>query len=184
MICTVKELQQLGYQIKIRHERQFSFKQLKLTVPRPFIATNGEVKFDDKNVIQSLIVNFQKKVSKLQETVLQVQEDIATYLNKDAGKKSRIEAIGRLFGRDPNFGATTVSIYFQEEFIATGQSAINLNVECNTDGTYDIFSRRYGLKNALEKALKTAHLDKKINLANLIQEIVKLRQEAESTVIV
>lgn len=163
---TVKELRQLGYRVKIKHQRHFRLRNLYLK--KDIYATTGQIRFDDDKVISDIVREAYNKVTELQRMMI-------VYLDGTMSKKEdRIKAITKIFDLDNNDGLTTVDIIENDVIIGTGYSKVNGKPDEQTHKR-DVFSRHTGVYQALDKALEDAFEKGYLNQDNLAARLIELR---------
>lgn len=148
-MSSVHELRKLGYKVKIAHQRRFTLRDPRIS--RDFFVTTGQIRYDDSKEVELAISEKQRELE-------DYQEKIALYLKSKPDSPNRIKAINEIFSLDNNDGLTTVSIFYQDSLIATGTSKVNGAVDKVTKKR-DVFCRKIGVNQALEKALAQIGLD-------------------------
>lgn len=162
MIFTIKRMRQLGFNIKITHQRRYMYNPHE---GNDLFITKGQFRYDDSGEMRTTV-----KI--LKDNLLKRLQQMDLYLTNspDYTDKERFDALSTLFELDNLDGFTRLSLLSKNGDLI-GVGCAKVNSAPNEDGKYDAFNKKIAVNIALGRAIKEACDNGNIDIVSLRQEI-------------
>lgn len=153
---SIKDLHDLGFRVKVRHQRGFYFELPELDMS--LFITKGDLLYDNNGSVKKEINEFLDKLDDLTNRLY-------NYIDNYQDEAKRAKLASEIFNLDNRTGSTELSILQGDELLGVGYSIVNSRP--NADGRYDHFCKSRAITISLGRALEDAVNNGKIDAEEL-----------------